>query len=40
VASGSDLIEEIAAPPILAEQCALARRNLSKQGWINPYLCA
>lgn len=35
-----DTGEEVASPSILDEQCALARKNLVKQGWVNPYLCA
>jgi branched-chain amino acid transport system substrate-binding protein len=38
--SGNDSIEEVNAPPLLAEQAFLARRKLVKHGWINPYLCA
>jgi ABC-type branched-subunit amino acid transport system substrate-binding protein len=39
VNAGSDSVEEIEPPPLLNEQSALARRNLAKQGWVNPYLC-
>jgi branched-chain amino acid transport system substrate-binding protein len=32
--------EDLEGPPLLGEQHLLARRQLAKQGWINPYLCA
>lgn len=40
VVSDGDAVEDVVPPPILDEQCALARKNLAKQGWVNPYLCA
>lgn len=33
-------VEEILAPSLLNEQYQLACRKLTKQGWVNPYLCA
>ncbi len=35
-----ETIEEVYAPPLLDEQYRLACKKLSKEGWINPYLCA
>ncbi len=36
----NEMIEVLQPPPLLAEQFDLARKNLSKQGWMNPYLIA
>jgi ABC-type branched-subunit amino acid transport system substrate-binding protein len=33
-------VEQVESLPIIDEQCAVARTNLVKQGWVNPYLCA
>ena len=33
-------IKELETPPLFYEQLALARKKLSKQGWLNPYLIA
>jgi branched-chain amino acid transport system substrate-binding protein len=34
------IVEELETPPLFYEQLALARKNLVKQGWLNPYLIA
>jgi ABC-type branched-subunit amino acid transport system substrate-binding protein len=36
----NDSVQEVEAPPLLNEQCLLARKKLVKHGWVNPYLCA
>ena len=40
VTPGNDSVEEVEAPPLLNDQCLLARKKLVKRGWVNPYLCA
>ena len=46
VAQGDDgefynqVVEELSPPPLLYEQLDLARKNIPKQGWLNPYLVA
>jgi ABC-type branched-subunit amino acid transport system substrate-binding protein len=34
------VIDVLEKPPLLFEQLVLARKNLTKQGWMNPYLAA
>ena len=34
------VIETITPPDLYFEQLVLAKKNLEKQGWLNPYLCA
>ena len=34
------IIETLEVPPLFHEQLGLARKNLAKQGWLNPYLIA
>ncbi len=35
-----ETVDDVDGVPALDEQCGAARRNLVKQGWVNPYLCA
>lgn len=34
------IVKAVEPPPLFHEQLALARQNLAKQGWLNPYLVA
>ena len=34
------VLNTLQVPSLLDEQIALARKNLPKQGWLNPYLVA
>jgi branched-chain amino acid transport system substrate-binding protein len=38
--NGEETVEEVPTPPKFAEQYELSRRRMTKQGWVNPYLCA
>jgi hypothetical protein len=34
------IVKELETPTLFYEQLTLARKNMAKQGWLNPYLIA